>query len=68
MKRLSLALLLITAVACCGCQTQQAVAEPAPKECRLPAIHIETHKKLLSEQQKLHIVPETINNYEQTGI
>lgn len=63
MKRLSLALMLITAVACCGCQTQQAVAELAPKLYRLPAIHIEAHKKLLSEQQNLHVIPNNNADY-----
>lgn len=51
MKRLSLALMLITAIACCGCQTQQVVAEPAPDTCSLPAIHREAHKKLLSSNK-----------------
>lgn len=57
MKRLSLALMLITAIACSGCQTQQVVAEPAPNTYSLPAIHREAHKKLLSEQQKLRFIP-----------
>ncbi len=59
MKRLSLTLMLITALACCGCQTQQVVTEPAPDTCSLPAIHREAHKKLLSEQQRLKVIPKT---------
>ena len=55
MKRLSLALMLITALVCCGCQTQQVVAEPAPNTYTLPAIHREAHQKLLSEQQRRYV-------------
>lgn len=55
MKRLLSMLLLISAMALCGCQSKKVAVQTEPQTYRLPAIHHATHQKLLLEQRRFQL-------------